>query len=219
LLEAVNRLLFRQALAVHLGRPEWLVDAVSMSFGYYHELPADVAFDQLLLAPVIELGRLGVAVVAAAGNDATVRHMYPAGFAPHEDGLVRAERDVLPVISVGALNPGGDSEALFSNAGPWVLCQRKGVSMVSTLPVTFDGSLQPTARLYVAGLGWRESLDPDDFKSGFATWSGTSFAAPVLAAEIVQRLRDTAKLDEFDPAVMVGRTWEIIESLVDLERP
>ena len=30
----------------------------------------------------------------------------------------------------------------------------------------------------------RESIDPDDYRGGFGLWSGTSFAAPVVAGEI-----------------------------------
>ncbi len=33
-------------------------------------------------------------------------------------------------------------------------------------------------------------MDPDNFSSGFAIWSGTSFAAPVLAGELAARLLD-----------------------------
>ncbi len=31
-------------------------------------------------------------------------------------------------------------------------------------------------------------MDPDDFSSGFGVWSGTSFAAPVLAGEVAAAL-------------------------------
>ena len=34
----------------------------------------------------------------------------------------------------------------------------------------------------------RESLDLDDYRVGFATWSGTSFSAPLLAAQIAEAL-------------------------------
>ena len=37
----------------------------------------------------------------------------------------------------------------------------------------------------------RAALDPDDFTAGFAVWSGTSFAAPVLAGQLADRLLDT----------------------------
>jgi len=34
----------------------------------------------------------------------------------------------------------------------------------------------------------RGTIDADHFSSGFATWSGTSFAAPVLAGRYLARL-------------------------------
>ena len=51
---------------------------------------------------------------AAAGNDASRRPSYPAAFAVDPDF---DDPDVLPVISVAALNPDG-SVAPFSNDGP-----------------------------------------------------------------------------------------------------
>ena len=220
LLEALNRLLLRQALAQALDRPSWLVDVISLSLGYYHEMPADFAYDQLLLETLRALGELGVAVVAAAGNDATPRHFYPAGFAPHAGGKYNAvERDVLPVVSVGALNPDLRSIALFSNAGDWVCCHRQGAALVSTMPTTFDGSLQPAAAVQVGGGGLRATIDPDNFHGGFSTWSGTSFAAPILAAEVAKALWESEQLDTSDPASMLNRGWSALERLVGLQRP
>ncbi|MEO6503872.1 MAG: S8/S53 family peptidase [Jatrophihabitantaceae bacterium] len=220
LLEALNRLLLRQALAQALNKPSWLVDVISLSLGYYHELPADFAYDQLLLETLRALGELGVAIVAAAGNDATARHFYPAGFAPHAGGQWNAvERDVLPVISVGALNPDLRSIALFSNAGDWVCCHRQGAALVSTMPTTFNGSLQPAAAVHPNGSGPRSTIDPDNFHGGFSTWSGTSFAAPILAAELAQFLWDTKCLDTSDQATMLDRGWGALERLTDVRRP
>ena len=189
LLEALNRLLLRQALAHALNKPGWLVDVVSLSLGYYHELPADFAYDQLLIETLRALGELGVAIVAAAGNDATARHFYPAGFAPHAGGAAGTpvERDVLPVISVGALNPDLRSIALFSNAGDWVCCHRQGAALVSTMPTTFDGSLQPAAavrRSRAAGCG------PPSTRTTSTAASPPGAARPsprpILAAEVAE---------------------------------
>jgi hypothetical protein len=47
----------------------------------------------------------------------------------------------------------------------------------------------------------REALDPDDFSGGFAAWSGTSFAAPALAAWVLRALLDGA---EGDPALRLS---------------
>jgi hypothetical protein len=219
LLEALNRLLLRQALAQALNKPEWLIDVVSLSLGYYHELPADVAYDQLLIETLQALGELGVAVVTAAGNDATVRHFYPAGFTPHAGGQVAAGRAVVPVVSVGALNPDQRSIALFSNAGDWVTCHRQGAALVSTMPTTFDGSLQPLARVHLPGQAPRSTIDPDNFHGGFSIWSGTSFAAPILAAELARCFWDSGTLDCFDADSMVSRSWAAIEALTELRRP
>src|SRR5207248_2196378 len=58
------------------GRAGRRVDVVSLSCGFYPEDAEDP--NLVLLQNVLaDLGRLGVAVVASAGNDATTRPMYP----------------------------------------------------------------------------------------------------------------------------------------------
>jgi subtilisin family serine protease len=219
LLKALNRLTIRQAIAQDRNRPELLVDVLSLSLGYYHELPSDAAYDHMILEPLLELGRRGVAVVAAAGNDSTTRHMYPAGFTPHEGGLIpKPNRNAVPVVSVGALNPNGTTIALFSNAGSWVTCRRGGAALVSTMPLTFNGALQPIADVHVPGDGERGTIDPDDFRGGFATWSGTSFSAPILAGEIAQHLFDSKSLDAIDAPSSVARAWQAIRRFTPLRR-
>jgi subtilisin family serine protease len=154
-----------------------------------------------------------VAVVAAAGNDHSTVPFFPAGFASREEGADQ-RRDRVPLVSVGALNPNG-TQALYSNAGQWVSCFRPGTNVVSTLPPTFDGSTQ--AATAVAGGG--QSVDPDDFKGGFATWSGTSFAAPVLAGEIAANLVSQGGLDTIAPTAMVDRGWAAVENILQWRRP
>jgi subtilisin family serine protease len=90
---------------------------------------------------------------------------------------------------VGALNPDG-TIALFSNDGPWVRYLRPGAALVSTLPTTLDGSMEATNRMVDERGEERSAIDPDGFQSGFAVWSGTSFAAPVFAGQLAARLRD-----------------------------
>jgi subtilisin family serine protease len=103
--------------------------------------------------------------------------MYPAAFST-----------TIGLVSVGALNPNG-TVALFSNSGDWVSTWERGAQLLSTQPTTFDGALQPAARLVDPVTGaTRESLDPDHFGHGFATWSGTSFAAPAVAGRYLRRL-------------------------------
>jgi subtilisin family serine protease len=180
----------RQALALAEDQPDDLVDVVSLSLGYYHEDPADAAFDPLMLAPLRALAQLGVVVVVSAGNDATNRPIYPASFAPYAGGLVASTPVTeVPLVAVGALNPDGTA-ALFSNDGPWVRAWRPGAAIVSTLPTNFDGGQQASSRV-PGGEEVRSTIDPDNFSSGFAVWSGTSFAAPILAGDLAQRLFDS----------------------------
>lgn len=108
----------------------------------------------LLAQAIAALGRRTV-VVACAGNAATDRPFWPAA--------------MKPVIGVAALD-GGD-RAWFSNYGWWVDACAQGVDVASTF-VRFDGTRPPA-----------DGADPDLFR-GYATWSGTSFAAPAVAGRI-----------------------------------
>ncbi|MEJ3750780.1 S8 family serine peptidase [Actinomycetes bacterium KLBMP 9797] len=195
LLTALHRLaeLARRHAAGTGGHP---IDVVSLSLGYYHESPADAAHDSALHEALDELGELGVAVVASAGNDATAQPMFPAAFAPNKAGPVfEPLPSSVPLTSVGALNPNG-TIALFSNTGTWVRHWEPGAAVVSTMPL-FDHAGLPVARVpdpYHPDL-MRETIDPDSFASGFAVGSGTSFAAPVLAGRIAQKLIDNARAE------------------------
>lgn len=109
----------------------------------------------------------GAVVVASAGNDATCRRAYPAA---------------LPgVIGVGALGPTGP--APFTNHGPWVRASAPGVDLVSAFFKDFNGPLPSTG-----------STDPDNF-TGWARWSGTSFAGPVVAAALAREIRRLSPLN------------------------
>ncbi|GAA0327137.1 S8/S53 family peptidase [Actinoallomurus spadix] len=108
----------------------------------------------LVSRAVAALGRRAV-VVACAGNHASDRPFWPAA--------------LKQVIAVAALD--GDERAAFSGYGWWVDACAPGVDVHSCF-VRFDG---PRPR---AG-----GIDPDDF-TGYAVWSGTSFAAPAVAGAI-----------------------------------
>ena len=86
------------------GRP---IDVLSLSMGYYHETPQDQLFDPTLYDILEDLVRARHRVVVSAGNEATSRPSFPAAFAPWADGTgpYLADKDCLPVVSVGALNP------------------------------------------------------------------------------------------------------------------
>lgn len=124
----------------------------------------------------------------------------------------------MPLVSVGALNP-DRTIALFSNAGPWVVCHRPGAALVSTFPVSFNASAQPSYQVDVAGDGRRETIDPDDYRGGFGTWSGTSFAAPVLAGQLAQALLDGGSLDSSLPVDAVSRAWAAVSHELGVQRP
>jgi subtilisin family serine protease len=193
------------------------IDVLVLSVGYYHETSEESPFEPVLAASLEALGRLGVMVVAAAGNDATSRPMYPAAFAPWSNsrGPSATSPDRLPVISVGATNPDG-AVALFSNDGPWVRAWEAGAAVVSTMPVTFHSGLSSAPHRPAVGQV-RNSLDPDDYSAGFAVWSGTSFAAPVLAGKLLRALGDDLEGGE-DRQEAVERGWRAVEACTRIRR-
>ncbi|MDQ3979067.1 MAG: S8/S53 family peptidase [Actinomycetota bacterium] len=116
----------------------------------------------LLASAVRRFQSGGGVVVSSAGNDGTCQPSYPAA---------------LPdVVSVGAVGPTGP--AAFTNYGPWVRACAPGVSLVSMFFEGFEG----------VGMPGSEGLDPDNFE-GWAEWSGTSFAAPVVAASLARMMK------------------------------
>jgi hypothetical protein len=199
LLDVLHGVLEQQLDALESGAATGIVDVVSLSAGFYHEdldddaAPATLAGSEV--ATVLrDLGRVGVLVVAGAGNDATRRPFLPAAFA---GTLGTTGPDELPLVSVGALNPNRSTVALFSNAGDWVSTYRHGAAIVSTLPeVENAGAQSSTAAAPGAPDDHnRMTIDRDDFSSGFGVWSGTSFATPVLAGQLLQSLVDQGTED------------------------
>jgi hypothetical protein len=103
-----------------------------------------------------------VVVVAAAGNNGSSEPFWPA-----------AEKTV---VAVGALDTtqGAPRVAGFSNYGTWVDVYAPGVDVYSTY--LQDNWLLPN------------DTPPPRPMDGWATWSGTSFAAPQVAAAIANTL-------------------------------
>lgn len=201
LINTLALLLARHVQAVSTGSADGLVDVLSLSLGYYHESPGDAAMDGPFGALMREFGEWGVAVVAAAGNATTLAPMYPAAFASQVTGF---SPDRVPLASVGALNPDGETVAYFSNAGSWVTTHRPGSSLVSTFPLDVTAAAQPSARVEFHGRV-RTTPDPDDFRSGFCTWSGTSFAAPVLAGELAAAIAADPDVATVERAAAIAR--------------
>ena len=113
-------------------------------------------------------------VVASAGNDQSADRFYPAAFA--DDACFQAtpvrscqERVGRPastqspwLIAVGSDDPS------YSNFGDWVSIEARGTDVVSVRPTTWPDVGRTTPQ--------------DD--GGWWRWSGTSFAAPCVAAQI-----------------------------------
>lgn len=130
------------------------------------------------------LGTLAVdshVVVAPAGNQSCPTRQYPAAF---------GENPNYPnVVGVASLS-GDGTKSDFTNYGPWVTCCTEGEDVVSTFIFGWDGG--PTEEkepLNKPNAGERPSKS---FDSGWASWNGTSFAAPKVAGEIAS-LMDTGK--------------------------
>nr|WP_260173354.1 S8/S53 family peptidase [Nocardioides albus] len=192
------------------------IDVLNLSMGYYHETPADKYFDPTLYEILADLSSNGTVVVCSAGNESTDRPFFPAAFAPWTDGggPVKPRPGTLPIVSVGALNPNGKTDALFSNSGAWVRAYEIGAGVVSTLPSGFEGGYQ--ALIESEHLGrTRSSLDPDDFTGGFSTWSGTSFAAPLLAGRIAQHLCENGRPGDTEHDITRAR--EALAALTTLQ--
>jgi len=130
------------------------VKVVSMSCGSYTQ-------DDLPpwgLRSVIETLPRDMALVAAAGNKATSRPLWPAAFKR--------------VFAVGALDDAFGIPAEFTNRGFWVDACAPGVDIVSSF-FDYEGAMDAIG-------------DPArTFKfQQYAQWKGTSFSAPQLAAAI-----------------------------------
>jgi hypothetical protein len=195
LIEALKLLAARVKRAQRDDQPDLTVDAISLSIGYYDECSADVAYSSGLWTVIKKLLDLGVLVIAAAGNNSSRRRFYPAAFA------AQPRPDELPVLSVGALNP-YRSRAMFSDDGGWVSAWASGAAVISTFPNDVRGSVMSQVR-QDDGRRMRETLNPDDFRGGFAQWSGTSFAAPALAAQFLKAMAETAR----NGGSQAGASW------------
>ncbi|TCO65165.1 subtilase family protein [Actinocrispum wychmicini] len=116
-------------------------------------------------------------VVAAAGNGGTDRPFWPAAH-PH-------------VIAVAATEDDG-TIAAFSNRGPWVNATAPGVDITSS-----HVRLMPDSPTVAPGTETREY--------GVARWSGTSFAAPKIAADLANNLHANHRPSQLDDHHSLGQ--------------
>ena len=120
---------------------------------------SDVAMPTLQTA-IEKVQKTGAVVVASAGNDGLCNMTFPAAF-----------KDV---VGVGSIEETG--AAPYSNHGPWVRACAPGTALTSSFHRNYDGSHPPV-----------DGEDIDKF-SGWAVWTGTSFAAPVVAAALMREI-------------------------------
>jgi len=134
---------------------------LNLSFGAYADSNMPI-----VAAAVRRVQRAGGVVVASAGNEGSCQPTFPAA---------------LPgVVSVGSIEPGG--RAPYSNFGCWVRACAPGTSVISSFFKNFDGAIEP-----IAG---RSPGDPDHYE-GWANWTGTSFAAPIVVAALLRHMAVT----------------------------
>lgn len=161
------------------GQPDRFVDVVCLAYGTSDADPGHIRDLGTALGRLVQAG---VLVVASAGNEGTGAPTYPAALAV-DDSYSSA------MVSVGATNPDG-SYAHYSNWGPWVTHQTTGSGVVSIMPPSFDGPAvsppPPDASFFPESKG--VTIDPDNFRDGFARWSGTSFSAAAIAGLLGQAL-------------------------------
>jgi subtilisin family serine protease len=142
-----------------------------------------------LAMAVREVQRRGTIVVAAAGNDATCRPTYPA---------------VLPgVVGVGAVDA-AERAAPFTNYGPWVRSCSFGVDVVSYFFREWQGDWRPPQEPLPA--------DVENVRTGWAKWSGTSFAAPHVAGRIAEYLINNVGGIAPDVATVVTAVDEVLNT-------
>jgi subtilisin family serine protease len=147
-----------------------------------------------------ELRERHTLLVAAAGNNGSATPFWPAAYA----GLPGYENSV---VSVGALRSDGEFGACFTNHGPWVKAYAPGERLTSALtgfdapvPYVYQHSTYDACRYSFSyactcqhpghtGVLSDADAKPDQVMfEGYAQWSGTSFAAPVVAGMVAAHM-------------------------------
>lgn len=127
----------------------------------------------------------GQLLVAAAGNDGSATEtFYPAAFAPR----------MPQVVAVGALDAPSTAIAGYSNQGPWVSVYARGSDIINAFPKAPSYQYQEPPM----------QGQPDvKFNAGLASWSGTSFATPIVSGLVAVELSK-------NPGAGPGAAWATV---------
>jgi subtilisin family serine protease len=125
--------------------------------------------------------REGLVLVAAAGNDNNDVPFFPAALADGE-----------AVISVGALASDRLHRACYSNYGGWVNVYAPGTKLLNAFTSGSYTYLHAPEE-HCTSDAETPAVDAMVKFTGMARWSGTSFAAPLVAGLIARRMSETSE--------------------------
>ena len=215
---ALTELRLIEALQKLLDSPEPMPDIISLSAGGYFRSGCHLpALAEVLSALRDRQRRDGRPVlVAAAGNDGRNEAFWPAAF--HG------------VYSVGALRERDLARACFSNYGDWVSLYAPGERLVNVFPAGtyayYHGRVRecryfepPDARYYQHCTCVQPHDNEKATFTGRARWSGTSFATPIVAGLIAQRMSRTGENARDAAAWVRSHPTGSIEGLGDYVLP
>jgi hypothetical protein len=210
---ALAWLLRRARRAADEGRPDLAVDVVNLSFGRYLDVGRVPPEEDTIKTLIDDLGRLGVRVIASAGNHGDSGQVLPAAWSGDDTD------ELVALKSVGSVDPNGHPSP-YSNHGPWVTAAARGTAVVSCLPM-FDAVVPWPTRPAPEPDELARHEDPNLQLTTFARWAGTSFASGIVSATVAAHLLDPAiagDLRQTDTDLVIARArkaWRGFDAMPD----